>query len=77
MSVIGSIDAVIDSFSLEAYNGLSIRKQVVRNILRRLNNAAAIVSKIDDQLPIPFDARSSTALLNCSELTSSKEESEM
>ena len=77
MSVIGSIDAVIDSFSLEAYNGLSIRKQVVRNILRRLNNAAAIVSKIDDQLSIPFDARSSTALLNCSELTSSKEESEM
>ena len=50
MSVIGGIDTVIDSFSLEAYNGLSIRKQVVRNILRRLNNAAAIVSKIDDQL---------------------------
>ena len=50
MSVIGSIDAVVDSFSLEAYNGLSIRKQIVRNILRRLNNAAAVVSKIDDQL---------------------------
>ena len=50
MSVIGSIDTVIDSFSLEAYNGLSIRKQVVRNILRRLNNAATVVSKIDDQL---------------------------
>ena len=75
MSVIGGIDTVIDSFSLEAYNGLSIRKQVVRNILRRLNNAAAVVSKIG--LSIPLDARSSTALLNCSELTSSKEESEM
>ena len=50
MSVIGGIDTVINSFSLEAYNGLSIRKQIVRNILRRLNNAAAVVSKIDDQL---------------------------
>lgn len=50
MSVIGRVGAVIDSFSLKAYDGLSIRKKIICDFLRRLDNTAAVVSKIDDQL---------------------------